>query len=116
MRNQKHFRQGDIGIARVTKKFDINMELKPIKAVNGRLILAYGEATGHHHSVSLLDYPETELYDVIGEAEKMLLKVAEPGVVIEHQEHAAIILEPGWYEIHRQVEYSPEDEYRYIAD
>ncbi|MBW2002985.1 MAG: hypothetical protein JRI72_00010 [Deltaproteobacteria bacterium] len=110
MRNKNHFRQGDVGITKTNKKFD-SKKMKKVKPVNNRVILAYGEATGHHHSIALADYPETELFEIVGEAEK-LLKVAEPGTKITHQEHGAIWLSPGWYEIHHQVEYDPEGERR----
>lgn len=116
--NKNHLRQGDVALAKVSEKFDVNMELKKRESQSGRLILAYGEATGHHHSISLLDYPDAELFDVVGEAEKMLLRIGEKGAVIEHQEHAHISLKPGWYEVHIQTEYDPESEEleRRVAD
>ena len=45
---KKIFRQGDVLLIKTTKKNDLG---EPIKAESGRMILARGEATGHHHSV-----------------------------------------------------------------
>lgn len=81
---------------------------KKIKAKRGRLILAEGEATGHHHSVSA---DVAELFDFGG---KMALVVREPAT-LDHQEHAPIEVQPGTYWVIRQREYSPQ-EIRRVAD
>lgn len=104
MRNSKHFRQGDVGIIKV-KTMDVS-RLDKINPVNGRNILAYGEATGHHHSVVA---GKTELYQL--NEQTMLLRVLEE-VELEHQEHDWIRLVKGDYEVHIQVEYDPEGERR----
>ena len=109
MRNKNHYRQGDVGIAKVNKS---EFTLESVKPVNNRLVLAYGEATGHHHSISLLDYPNTELYTAKEQPATMLLYIPDAPVTIEHQEHGNIELERGWYQVERQVEYSPEDDAR----
>jgi len=115
MRNPNHYRQGDVG---VTKASTSEFTLVPVKPVGDRLILAYGEATGHHHSISLLDYPQAELYTAKEQPATMLLYIPDAPVVIEHQEHGNITLDPGWYQVERQVEYSPETEAheRRVAD
>lgn len=100
MRNQNHYRQGDVGIARINR-VDVS-KLTKIKPINGRNILAYGEATGHHHSVAA---DKTELYQL--NEQTMLLRVLEE-VEIEHQEHEFIRLIEGDYEVHIQEEYDPE--------
>lgn len=105
MRNKNHIRQGDVGIARLEKPIDVS-KLTLIEPINGRNILAYGEATGHHHSAIA---NKTELYQL--NAQTMLLRVLEE-VEIEHQEHSFIELLPGDYEIHPQFEYDPEGERR----
>jgi hypothetical protein len=102
--NNHHIRQGDVGICK-TKSRNV-AQLTRINAVNGRNILAYGEATGHHHSVVA---DKTELYQL--NAQTMLLRVLDE-VELEHQEHAFIVLVPGDYEVHIQVEYDPEGERR----
>ena len=99
-------RQGDvllIPIPRVPKK------LTPVQPERGRLILARGEVTGHHHNVDAgaatlgLDQGGT-MYMTIEELTQ-----------IRHQEHNPITVEPGIYKVIRQREYSPA-EIRSVAD
>jgi hypothetical protein len=68
---------------------------------NGRVILAYGEVTGHHHSLSA---ETSTLYRV--EDRGMMLEVREPSI-LEHQEHGPINVAPGVYWVVRQREYTP---------
>jgi hypothetical protein len=63
-------------------------------------IVAYGEATGHHHKlvgVAEVYSLEDQLFATIGE-----------GVQIVHQEHAPLAVEEGIYEIRIQREYTPQ--------
>lgn len=91
------YRQGDVLIVKTNEKADG----KPIAARDGRLILAEGEATGHHHSV-----PATaaQLFAV---DERMMLVVGEE-TEVQHQEHGAIRIAPGTYWVVRQREYTPQ--------
>lgn len=91
-------RQGDVWIIKAEGKHDG----KAIAPKNGRLILAEGEATGHHHSVPA---SAAQLFAV---DERMLLVVAEQ-TKVDHQEHAAIEIVPGQYWVVRQREYSPQE-------
>lgn len=93
----------------------------------GRITLAHGEVTGHHHTI----YADTET-DLIPDAEyfeepdgRRVLLVTKP-CVLRHQEHAPITLDPanpiqarqgdvlltpigtGAWKVTRQREYSPE--------
>ena len=104
MKNKNHFRQGDVGICRVATG-DVS-KMTRVEPIHGRNILAYGEATGHHHSAVAT---KTELYQK--DERTMLLRVLDD-VEIEHQEHDLIKLFPGDYEVHIQVEYDPEGERR----
>jgi hypothetical protein len=101
-------RQGDILIRRVSK---IPKGLKPVPLDNGRVILAYGEATGHCHvaegDVQLL---ATDLEDL----EQRFLRV-EAEARVTHDEHSTITLPPGDYSLERQREYAP-DAIRRVAD
>lgn len=93
----KMIRQGDVLLIR---RDDIERAIgQPTPAENGRLILAHGEATGHHHSVADTDA------ELIRIGERMLLAVARQ-TALEHQEHAPLTLEPGVYEVRRQREYA----------
>ena len=98
-------RQGDVFI-QTCNVAPANMH--PIESKAGRLILAEGEATGHHHSV-----PATaaQLFAV---DDRMVMVVSEP-TVISHQEHAAIEIAPGMYWVVRQREYTPQA-IRRVAD
>src|SRR5437588_2244300 len=90
------FRQGDVLLVPVTE-----MPCgRPVEAEGGRLVLARGEATGHHHSVAVED---GELVDA---AEGVVLRIMAP-TPLEHQEHAPITLRPGVYRVVRQREYVP---------
>ncbi len=92
-------RQGDVMLIPCQTSMD---GAKAIKPRNGRLILAEGEATGHHHSV---DCKTAGLFDLLG---KTVLVVDTP-TRIEHQEHGAIEIAPGQYWVVRQREYSPQE-------
>jgi hypothetical protein len=96
---QATFRQGDVLLTKIDKDVDLSTA-KPIKPRNGRLILAEGEATGHHHSV---DCQTAGLFDLTG---KTVLVVSEP-TTLDHQEHGTIEIAPGQYWVTRQREYQP---------
>jgi hypothetical protein len=79
-----------------------------VAPVNGRVVLAEGEATGHAHAiraagVALCMYGIQRILEVQREA------------ILRHEEHADIILPPGNYEVIRQREYTP-GEIRQVAD
>lgn len=98
------YRQGDVLIARIAN-------LPTNKAVaRSTGILAYGEVTGHSHKVEDLTRAEVLEIDT-----GLFLRVGEEGVRIVHDEHTAISLPPGNYEVTIQREYTPE-EIRNVAD
>ena len=82
----------------------------------GRVILAYGEVTGHAHEVVsddvVVDTPAAALFEQPDG--RRFLFVDRPCALV-HQEHSPIALAPGAYEVIRQREYSPE-EIRNVAD
>jgi hypothetical protein len=82
--------------------------MKKIAPVNGRLVLAKGEATGHAHTI------DAGLGTLFGVDDQMVLVVDVPAK-IEHQEHGAIEITPGQYWVVRQREYTPK-EIRKVAD
>ena len=92
----KMFRQGDVLIERVAKI--------PTQAVKqpGEIILAHGEATGHHHKVA-----ERDSADWWKTEDQQFIEVKQR-VEVVHQEHAAIALPIGKYRVTRQREYHPE--------
>jgi hypothetical protein len=96
-------RQGDIMLVPIS---ETPLGAKPVEAENGRLILARGEATGHHHSVAMTD--RVALFREDGSGAGLFLFNGGPGAVtLEHQEHSALAIPPGAFEVRRQVEYAP---------
>lgn len=75
---------------------------------NGRLILALGEATGHHHALVLTDPNDAELCDVAGEVDRWL-RVRSVSLPLVHEEHGTIIVQQRNYIVRRQREYHPEE-------
>jgi len=104
--NRPIFRQGDVLLVAVEEA----PEGERRKAERGRLVLAYGEVTGHHHSVAAQD---AELIDAGAEGVFLRIMTATP---LEHQEHGAITLAPGDYRVTRQREYAPGALPRQVAD
>lgn len=85
------------------------------KRENGTV--AYGEATGHHHSLMTEDLTRAEVLEI---GAGLFVHVSEDGVRIEgatftHQEHGPVILPPGDYQVRIQREYSP-DAIRNVID
>lgn len=92
-------RQGDVLIEKIsTIPYDVQKQ----KPIEGRIILAYGEATFHHHSLEMdaADWWKDE------NSGDQFIAVKNPTAVV-HQEHAPIALTPGNYRVRRQKEYSP---------
>lgn len=100
-------RQGDVMIERVS---EIPADAKPKQKDNGRVILAYGEITGHAHRIAASEIAELRDTD---RGETFLHLSADSAVV--HEEHARIVLPAGDYRISVQREYAPE-EIRNVAD
>jgi hypothetical protein len=90
-------RQGDVLLRRIQS---IPSDAKPTQRDNGRVILAYGEVTGHAHAI--LEPTTVKLAKGIAE-----YLDAPEGATILHEEHDTILLPPGKYQIVHQREYSP---------
>jgi hypothetical protein len=97
-------RQGDVLIIPVAT---IPTDTTPVKRDRGRVVLAYGEATGHAHTIL---HPDVTLVTQ-GEADelRMWMQVTSPAPVeLTHDEHDTLLIPPGNYEVRRQREYQPE--------
>lgn len=70
-------------------------------AHEGRLTLAYGEATGHHHTIHVPKIEDMEAFKLPNGG--WILKLRAKGT-IKHQEHKEIVLPPGTYRIGRERE------------
>ena len=113
MKKRLQYRQGDVLIERVES---IPKDAKKRKREEGLVILARGEATGHHHSFGSR---RVSMYAVADEYERLGSGFVEiktqGGALLRHQEHAPIDVPAGNYRVIRQREYSPED-LRLVAD
>lgn len=111
-----YYRQGDVCIVPVenlAKDVDLT-SMKKVERDRGRVVLAYGEVTGHAHAIA---DPDVELF-APGEASilaERYLQVGPAGATLTHEEHAAIALPEGVYEVRLQREYSPAELQR-VAD
>ena len=105
-----YYRQGDIFIIPIPAK-RAPAQKHRIAPEDGRIVLAYGEVTGHAHA---LPAAECELYETADEVDR-LLRVRSRVTTLSHEEHAAIVLPQGDYIVRRQREYAPEA-VRLVAD
>ena len=105
------YRQGDVMIRLVNA---LPSKATPVDNTHlGRIVLAYGEVTGHAHAIALSEASEYTMQDAAG-AVRRFLDVTS-GATVVHEEHAAIPLPAGVYEIIQQREYSPQA-IRNVAD
>ena len=104
----RQFRQGDILLVEVAS---IPEGARHIAHCEDRIVIAEGEATGHAHQIVAAG---AELLEASPD-ERFLRVLAEGGVELTHEEHAAILLPRGDYRVARQREYVPDD-VRRVAD
>ena len=84
--------------------------LKRVRAKRGSVILAEGEVTGHAHRIASSRAALFEAGD-----ERRFLKI-RGRTQLQHDEHDAIDLDPGIYEVIRQREYTGDGDYSIIGD
>lgn len=98
------YRQGDVLITRI--------DVIPVTAVKqppvAALTLAFGEATGHSHTVEVAQSWQ-------GIDGTLYFEIPLTGSLVHHQEHAPISLPVGVYKSQIQREYTPEA-IRNVAD
>ena len=91
-------RQGDVFLE------PIESLPKGLKKHTGKLILAYGEVTGHCHEIK-----ETKSVSAFVDKDGALYLDVKRKTYLEHQGHSTITIAPGKYKVVRQREYSPEE-------
>ena len=106
-------RQGDVFLELVEDVESVELgERVPLD--KGRVVLAYGEATGHSHAISdkgaILFFAKDKAAN-----QDRFLRVLRP-VSLRHEEHAPIELPQGLYRVRRQREWQDSDEPRVVAD
>lgn len=110
------FRQGDVLLVRVSGIFNkgIPKGAKDITPKDARIVLAFGEVTGHAHALEEAKIGKAKLWDAGAER---FLQVLEK-TALTHEEHSPIALEAGVYKVVQQREYAPEDlaKSRYVSD
>ena len=105
------YRQGDVLIMRVPS---IPADATPSKRDKGRIILAYGEITGHSHAIE-----DTKAKGWLS-GETLYLDL-EKKTKVWHEDHnpkqddKPMVLDPGQYVVLNQVEYRRE-EIVWVAD
>jgi hypothetical protein len=106
MKSKLRYRHGDVGLVVSTIPAGAVPTLKKT--------LAYGEKTGHHHSVAEADIDGAMIFDC---GEQMFLRVtAEGGISLTHQEHGTIQVAPGDYEVRIAREYDEEQDFHQVMD
>lgn len=99
---QKTIRQGDVALIALTT-LPVGVSLVQNTDKN-RVVLAYGEVTGHAHAV----YEDHDKVRVWALGKVKYLEVMAT-VMLRHEEHTHAELPPGIYKLPVQVEYEPQE-------
>lgn len=130
---QLTIRQGDVALVQVDK---LPTGLTLVEGQESKIVLAWGEVTGHHHRIEDHVAHQARAAERPGAADEIaeatiaraqtrarlwraengdrFLEVRET-VTLRHEEHTAHTLPPGIYKLPTQVEYTPA-ELRRVAD
>ena len=110
-RQLKSVRQGDVCLIRIEKLPAGCIEAPPD---GDRVVLAYGERTGHSHAVYgvTAEQPNVRLWSAGAERFLQVLTRSD----LQHEEHSTVVLEPGIYQLPGQYEFSEEHAPRQVAD
>lgn len=118
----QQIRQGDVQLEPVAS---LPAGCKEVPNDKGRIVLAYGEVTGHAHAIA--DHRPALRAGEIAEAAiararlliapngDRFLEVKEP-VTLRHEEHTEHTINPGIYQLPRQVEYVAPEVVRSVED
>lgn len=87
---------------------------KPQQSLDGRVVLAEGERTGHAHTMPS-DRVVLFREDGAGHGGYLRVEGARP-VALSHEEHATIDVAPGTYRVVQQREYLPRSAPRIMSD
>ena len=102
----RQYRQGDVLLCGVEE-----IPLTPMPSNGNRVIVAFGELTGHAHAFAaqharlFRDEPSGRSF----------VAIAEGGASLLHEEHDPIQIPEGRYELRRQREYTQQRPH-YVAD
>jgi hypothetical protein len=111
--NEGQFRQGDVFLDRVDALPKGAVDITPAE---GRVVLAYGEVTGHAHAIyetkTKEGQPAVRMWSA--GAERFLQVLI--GSTLKHEEHTHPALPPGIYRLPSQMEYERAEGLRRVAD
>lgn len=93
------FRQGDVLLTKVETTENELVEIN--RDEQDRIVLAYGEVTGHAHAIKSDD---AKLYK--SKNDNVYLIVINP-VDLTHEEHSRIVIPSGNYKVTIQKQYTP---------
>lgn len=94
------YRHGDVLMRRVEKP----SQLQTDKEQQDTHVVAYGEATGHHHRLTGVD--GAAINALRGFDKRTYVEIVGGLATLSHEEHSALSIEPGFYEITIEQEYS----------
>jgi hypothetical protein len=95
------YRQGDVLLIEVPPERESLSSAREVARDAGRIVLAYGEVTGHAHAI-------VDSNAKLFEAPSGRILVVESGSAsVVHEEHTAVTLPAGKYLVRRQREYVP---------
>lgn len=97
------YRQGDVLLVPMPRRrFKRARQRQP---ENGRVVLAYGEVTGHAH---VMEADCVRLYDAYDEENRLEeVLIVEQTSLLTHNDHLPIRIPRGLYRVVHQREYSP---------
>jgi hypothetical protein len=107
MKKPLMFRQGDVLVVAIAA---LPEGVKREK-VEGRVVLAYGEVTGHAHAIAkdeVKSFRSKEPIPVFDWNAERFLQVTSRAL-LRHEEHGAIEIPAGTYAVVTQREYHPEE-------
>lgn len=97
-------RQGDVLLCLVSSIPKDAIEEQVTKG--NKIILAFGEATGHHHRFeNVIDRMGTPIMRLWTAAGERFLQVLVRSA-LQHEEHSTAYIDPGIYQLPVQVEYT----------
>lgn len=108
------YRQGDVLLVPVGLAPYELRRLMPVARKRGEgIILAAGEATGHHHRIRnpwAREFRGTRAFSGSATStDKRYVRIGKGGATITHEEHDPIPVPEGMYEIVQQREYAPDE-------
>ena len=97
------YRHGDVIIKEITQKY--YKELLQENTPKNDYVVAYGEATGHHHELQAKTGTAQVL--VSGNNQETVAFSVKQDTELSHEEHKTIEIPKGYYQVEFEREYNP---------